>query len=91
VSRQGVGFHVSQNCQQVMIVLNRKGLVPPLIEMTRSPELVKAMMSPNMRIHAPAHECRNLTPLVRQKDDVEVVRHQSEPEDRQRHFLDPIR
>ncbi len=59
-STQRIAFDVPANYEEVLVVLNRKALVPLLINVTQSAGMITSMIAHRMSASNPAHEPTHL-------------------------------
>lgn len=75
-STQSVAFDVPANHEEMSVVLNRKALVPLLVNVPQSDGLVVGMIAYRMRASDPTHEPTRLAINQPAKQQMIVVRHQ---------------
>jgi len=76
---QRISFYVPDHRQEVLVLLDRKGLEPALPNVAA--RVVPAVVAPNVRCKQPLHPPTQLTISVRPDHQVEVVRHQTPSQD----------
>ena len=82
-ARSGFRFYVPDHRQEVLVLLDRKGLEPALPNV--SARVVPAVVAQNVGCKQPLHPSTQLTISVGPEHQVEVVRHQTPSQDPHRH------
>ena len=82
---QRVSLDISKHRKQMMILLNEEGLVSALPEPARAS--ICLMVSTDVRRHQPAHPLCEICIVDRPHDEVKVVRHEADGEDRECHAI----
>ena len=86
VCAQGIAFDVPHHRQQVLVVLDRKGLEPALIEMSCASGSVVSVRPHGVRHREPAKELTDLPVTGRSHDEVPVIGHRRKGENGKRNL-----
>ena len=86
VRPQGIAFDVPHHRQQVLVVLDREGLEPALIEMSGASGSVVSVRPHGVRHREPAKELTDLPVTGGPHDEVPVIGHRRKRENGQRNL-----
>ena len=87
VSTQGIALDVADNCLEMTIFLNRKGLESPLVEMARSFGVVVSVPTHCVGMRQPPKEIGYLILVLRFDNKMPMIGHHDVRKDRQCHFV----